>query len=236
MKNYNRIKESIKKSFCFSQTEVEAAFRVYLESKDEFSSEAVSAFGGFKQLVKAAFYQHKRDLRLRLEAKETLTIDIVQDRDAESPRDWENLGTMVCFHSRYNLGDKHKLDVDEAIKLMLRKDVIALPLYLYDHGGISMSCSDFGDKWDSGQVGFIYIEKAKILKEFNVKRLSKKLLEQVVKQLKQEVKTYSQYLEGDVYGFQIKDGDGEVLDSCWGFIGYDHVTEAANEALEASKG
>ncbi len=26
-----------------------------------------------------------------------------------------------------------------------------LDLYLYDHSGITMSCSDFGDRWDSGQ-------------------------------------------------------------------------------------
>ena len=30
---------------------------------------------------------------------------ITQDEYAESPRDWDNLGTMVCFHRRYNLGD-----------------------------------------------------------------------------------------------------------------------------------
>lgn len=37
------------------------------------------------------------------------TIKIYHDEDAESPRDWDNLGEMVCFHRRYNLGDcNHK--------------------------------------------------------------------------------------------------------------------------------
>ena len=26
---------------------------------------------------------------------------------SDDPRSWDNIGTMVCFHSRYNLGDKH---------------------------------------------------------------------------------------------------------------------------------
>ena len=33
-------------------------------------------------------------------------LKIVQDTDPESPRTWDNLGTMVCFHKRYELGDK----------------------------------------------------------------------------------------------------------------------------------
>lgn len=36
-----------------------------------------------------------------------LTIKLVADNDAESPRGWENIGTMVCWHDKYNLGDKH---------------------------------------------------------------------------------------------------------------------------------
>ncbi|KNZ70286.1 hypothetical protein Tfer_0846 [Thermincola ferriacetica] len=34
-------------------------------------------------------------------------LRIVYDDNPENPRDWDNLGTMVCFHRRYNLGDPH---------------------------------------------------------------------------------------------------------------------------------
>ena len=34
-------------------------------------------------------------------------LKIEQDTDPMNPRtDWDNLGTMVCFHNRYDLGDK----------------------------------------------------------------------------------------------------------------------------------
>lgn len=38
---------------------------------------------------------------------DNIIIRIEEDTDAESPRNWDNLGTMACWHRRYNLGDKH---------------------------------------------------------------------------------------------------------------------------------
>lgn len=38
----------------------------------------------------------------------------------ESPREYDNLGKMVCFHSRYNLGDEHDFkDKDDFLKSLL---------------------------------------------------------------------------------------------------------------------
>ena len=79
-----------------------------------------------------------------------LTIKIYQDEDAENPRDWDNFGHMICFHSRYTLGDKHEMTPEDARQLYDRKDVIALPLYLYDHSGITIRTSPFSCPWDSG--------------------------------------------------------------------------------------
>ena len=42
---------------------------------------------------------------------------------------------------------------------------VILPLYLYDHSGITMSTSVFSCPWDSGQVGWIYAEKKKLIEE-----------------------------------------------------------------------
>ena len=35
------------------------------------------------------------------------TIEITRSEDIDNPRTWGNMGTMVCFHSNYNLGDDH---------------------------------------------------------------------------------------------------------------------------------
>lgn len=159
-------------------------------------------------------------------------LKVVQDNNGDSPRNWDNLGTMVCFHNRYNLGDKHSYDADnysgweEMQKAILKEEgrgTVILPLYLYDHSGISMRTSAFSCRWDSGQVGFIVANGKEVLSEFGGKIVTKKLRERIGGILEGEVETYTQYLEGEVYGFQIVDEEGEHIDSCYGFYGTDFV-------------
>jgi len=35
------------------------------------------------------------------------TAVILRDSDPINPREWDNVGSMICWHSRYNLGDTH---------------------------------------------------------------------------------------------------------------------------------
>jgi hypothetical protein len=53
---------------------------------------------------------------------------------------------------------------DEVISL-IEESYVILPLYLYDHGGITMKTSPFNDPWDSGQVGWAYAHKDKYREE-----------------------------------------------------------------------
>ena len=163
-------------------------------------------------------------------------IEIIQDENPDSPRNWDNLGTMVCFHSRYDLGDKHDYNHqdyegwEEMRKAITRNENVAviLPLYLYDHSGITMNTSGFTCKWDSGQVGFIFVSKEAVRKEFNVKRITRTIQDKVSKLLIGEVETYDQYLIGDVYGYRITDTEtDEEKDSCWGFYGQEYCMEEA---------
>lgn len=187
---------------------------------------------------------------------DTHKLIVRYDEDAESPREWSNLGKMICFHGRYDLGDKHDYKSPEDFFLDLLDDshdelvandgftsrlyyfwkqvivddgdlvddlaiqflgimedetypklgdefpaarfgrmvaeadsawideflndveedefqdildsldkYIILPLYLYDHSGITMSTSVFSCPWDSGQVGWIYASKQKFIDE-----------------------------------------------------------------------
>ena len=144
------------------------------------------------------------------------TIEIHRDDSHnESPREWENLGTMVCWHSKYQLGDEQGFDNDNANW----RNFIVLPLYLYDHSGITINTTGFSCQWDSGQVGYIYVSIKHVKKEYNWKRLTKKRREQIEQYLKNEVEVYDDYLTGNVYGYIIKDKDDEQIDSCWGYYG-----------------
>lgn len=149
-------------------------------------------------------------------------VIIAQDEINESPREWDNLGTMACFHRRYTLGDKdHGLSLEEAQAIEADdKKYIALPLYLYDHSGITMNTTGFSCRWDSGQVGVIFVSKEAVRKEYGWKVITKARKEQILGYLKGEVETYDQFLRGDVYGFKCVE-NGEETDSCWGFYGTD---------------
>jgi hypothetical protein len=163
-------------------------------------------------------------------------VEIVQSINHDSPREWDNIGRMVCFHGRYDLGDKTLLrssyfDGWDALEAHLEKTAaVILPLYLYDHGGITMNTTGFSCPWDSGQVGFIYADRTKVCEEFGWKRLSPQRRERIAEMLRGEVKTYDQYLTGDVWGYVITK-DGEDVDSCYGFYGQDYCEEEAKEII-----
>jgi hypothetical protein len=155
-------------------------------------------------------------------------LAIVQDESRESPREWSNLGIMVCFHKRYNLGDEGHGYRSEDFSSWdeLREHIeeaedpaVILPLYLYDHSGITISTGPFGSNWDSGQVGFIFARRKDVKEEFLIEEIVGEMENRVKKILEGEIKTYDMYLRGDVYGYIIEKKDGEVIDSCYGFYG-----------------
>lgn len=151
-------------------------------------------------------------------------IIIEHDECSGNPRtEFDNLGTMVCFHNRYNLGDKTKASIED-LKAIVKdtKRYISLPLYLYDHSGITINTSGFTCQWDSGCIGAIYVSFEDIRKEYSCKRVTKKIREKVLNVLCSEVETYDNYLTGEVYSYTIEDKNKEEIDSCCGFYGSDH--------------
>ena len=136
----------------------------------------------------------------------------------------------------------------EEIQFILdQDDVCGLPLWIYDHSGISMStgkqCS-----WDSSFVGLIFVEKDFYLAQMCLKD-EKDWKSKAKETLEGEVKTYSDFLEGDVYEWtlyeptvvirQSMDGkelsrkideESEVVDSMGGF--YDPTLEDVEENFD----
>ena len=164
------------------------------------------------------------------------TVKIYQDEDAQNPRkEWDNFGKMVCAHRRYNLGDE-EFSPEEIQEIAARSDVLYLPLYLIDHSGLSMNTGGFTScdpqGWDWGCVGIIYADRDMVFKEFGTRRFTKKLKYKVSQLLRHEVKAYDQYLTGDVYGYVVEDEDGENLDSCWGFYGFEYCKQEAESAAQ----
>jgi hypothetical protein len=99
------------------------------------------------------------------------TINIESEDSPMNPRtDWSNGTTMACQHGKYSLGDEnHDVDLDGCnswadVKQAIidqKSPIVILPLYLYDHSGITMNTTGFSCGFDSGQVGFIFVDEAK---------------------------------------------------------------------------
>lgn len=168
-----------------------------------------------------------------MDAVETITeqnaqIDIYYDECPESPREWDNLGTMALFHRRYDVPNEDNLTPEECNRIVNSADYICLNVYMYDHSGVSLNTTGFSCPWDSGQLGIIFVHKNKVREEFDVRRITKSIREKVIQNLKTEVEQYGLYLDGQVFQV-VKTVDGEVVESCGGFIGIESAQEYANE-------
>jgi hypothetical protein len=163
------------------------------------------------------------------------TATLYYDQDAEGPDNWDNLGTITyAKRSSYVLGNK-AVDAEEDAEIAQKVEsgeYIGTPVYAYVHSGATISTSSFSCPWDSGRSGWVYVSRADVRKEYSCKRISKKTREKAERVLRGEVKTYAQYLEGDVYGIIITDPDGEEVDSCWGFYGFNYAKEEAERMLK----
>ena len=201
-----------------------------------------------------------------------LRLVIEQDQFSEDPRSWDNLGTMLCCHRDYQLGDcnsnreaeeqlaevcrkygKSDEEIDEMtfgeeVRFILdQPDVCGLPLWLYDHSGISISTGR-RDVWDSSFIGLIFVEKDFYLAQMCLKD-EENWKEKAKKTLEGEIETYSDFLEGNVYQWtlyeptvvirQSMDGnelsreideEGEMVDSMSGF--YNPTLEDVEEYFD----
>ena len=175
-----------------------------------------------------------------------LILTIEPDDDGpENPRDWDNMGRMVCSHRRYNLrgsepktphinfGNFSNWDEVSAHLIKCHEAFVILPLYLYDHSGITIATTPFSCRWDSGQVGFIYATREDILNNLvnQPKRVTKNRKLWAEQALRQEVEAYDRYLRGEAYCYVIRDEDDNIIESCGGFDNEDYCREQGESEL-----
>lgn len=184
------------------------------------------------------------DAYARLELK----VEVNYDHDPMDPREWSET-KMYCLSDRYNIGDKHDYKPDSFESMgeffdTLHEDEawtknkiwIICPVYFADYGGGNTALSlgsalerdyyedeDEDEKFNCGSrpSGFMYLlEDAK--GNFSNEGAAAQFMED-------ELKSYAQYMNGEVWCYVIEDRNGEVIESCGGY--YDHtdcVAEAAS--------
>ena len=151
-----------------------------------------------------------------------MNIEVYYDVMASSPRSWDNLGTIVQGKSKYKVGDVEVESLSEWFDD--NKDLYKLPVYFLSHGGLTISTKPFNDRFDSGLLGYIFVK--------DNEGLSYEIIAGI---LENEIAILNEYLQGNVFGYQIKEGE-EVIDSLAGIIGVDelyyHLEEFPKESID----
>ena len=163
---------------------------------------------------------------------ENISVEIICDQFAESPREWCNATKFVMFHNRYNLpnelGIKHEdyNSWDEMKDALDKEYKWVYPVFMYDHGNVAFSVNSFECKWDSGHVGFIVSDEGNAHEAYiNVT---------------EELKVFAHYMNGEVYGVRVFEDTRtqsglvtEEIDSCYGYYGYDHESSGLKDELDS---
>ena len=178
------------------------------------------------------------------------TVKIHHDNSGtESPRQDSNLGVFWTMERNQKSPDALIVRGDAKASLVytlrcadnwhaifkaLDAQAVWLPVWKYEHSGVAYAAAEnnpFSCPWDSGQAGVIFVLKADIRKEYGVNRVDPKTRAKVLTVLMGEVETYSQWANGEVYGYTVTDTAGDAVESCWGFIGsLDYVRDEAKAA------
>lgn len=173
------------------------------------------------------YYGTSQDGRYRIVAE--------QDPHPTNPREWDNFGTMVCWHQHYMLGDEQpkrsaedwerafarKLEGDtyeaeiwereatrQEVWEFINERAIVMPLYLYEHSVVSISTRTFHGRAQHAlwDSGQVgWIYVTHEDVEAEYGDLSEESLDRARELLSAEVDTYDMYVRGEVYCVTAKD-------------------------------
>jgi hypothetical protein len=134
---------------------------------------------------------------------------------------------FVMFHKRYELGSSHSIDPDDFhdwFDMQTHLESIydyVTPIYMYEHSGIALKTTSFGDRWDSGQVGFACAN----YKDFAITEWVG--MNEIVNDLLHE---YQNYINGEVYAVFLYDSKtGEQIDEMSGFSSEEEAMQSGIE-------
>jgi len=150
-----------------------------------------------------------------------------QEFGTESPREWENLGTLMLANNYLNEtkawvteAARQGENVVETLESQYGEIAALLKVYKYEHGGVWYDTKSFYGRlpqgharFDSCHTGYIWTTKEHAREWFGVKYITQKVKNKITECLKDEVEVFGKWANGDVLEFITYDSDGEIVDS-----------------------
>ena len=199
-------------------------------------------------------------IKARLPNGNKAQAELVYDHAATTPRECDNLGTILIAPNKAHwvAGPDDAVDTSipqgnnpfkhwdnirrEQLKLKKSDIAVAYPITKYEHGGISLQLG-YKSGWDYTVSGFVYVTKETLRKEYGVTRITKSIIASAESCLQAELDMLTAWLNGDCYGWQIKEyaltDDGldweevDVLDSCCGYFDREQALGDMKDMLQA---
>lgn len=233
---------------------------------DEINYKEPSEF--WKDLVRESVSDD--EIYAMAEAGKLADIRIAKNEKAPELLDVYETHHYICHQNEKNVKEEcivcKGIDRNEVVRYLLETLTVQqcvtlmkphaewLPLWLYDHSGITLSCGErcypYNDQLDSGWIGWVVCLKKTVAQLYG--EIDDEKWRQIATEImKEEVNVYDQYLRGEIYGFRLYEEDtrnGESLewneiDSCWGFYGEDifengmccHVGFGLEKAIQANE-
>ena len=156
-------------------------------------------------------------------------IEVFSDEDAESPNDWGNDEIFLVYDHRDFCVKREGFDPDDIFERMQdgKKTYDGywfFPVYAYIHSGVALSLGSnqflpypFNDRWNVSFKGFALVKRARGAwwNENKAYEAAEGL-----------IKTWNQYLSGEVYGYTSEVG------GCCGFYGDKGMAQMIKEAKD----
>ena len=170
---------------------------------------------------------------------------IVFEDCIESPREYykdENIGVMVCFHHRLELGDENPFNDMADFKKWYnnnKEDVkCILPIFLIDNdhcnGNVSVTTDPIDERRISGVIGFIYCSSETL----NDKGFYEDEEDEIVlrSRLEEEVEEYDNWLQNmpEYYSFEITDRNKNLV-HCQGVFANNCFEDMIKEMKERNE-
>jgi hypothetical protein len=151
----------------------------------------------------------------------TVKIELDDHGGHEYPFEHDTAVQFIVFERNSTLSDRHSYsDPADALEAAKAEGLEVFPLFKYEHGNVCYRAAPFSCRWDSGQVGFVFVKREEV--------------GDVEKTVNTSCAILTDWCNGSIYGYIVEDPNGEHLDSCWGFYGCD-MEYLKGEATDQAK-
>lgn len=159
-----------------------------------------------------------------------MMLNIYKDAEAVNPRLGETSTRMLFLHRTERMGDVHCYNSPKEIEDIVdsQEDAMVLPVFMLQDptGFVLLSLEPLEsrhERSETGQLGLMYMCKKDIEDQLGfMDGSSKEARQQAYHYMDQELEQYNEWLNSEVYCYQLVDNVGKIIQQESGFYGCDH--------------